>query len=289
MIQRTFSFVRGIGPARQRELWRLGIRTWADFPANGVVLSAALDARIREALPPMRSLVETRRYVELWARLPARERWRLIPALEGQAAYLDIETAPDGRVTVIGVYDSARGVRLYVRGHNLGRFLSDLLPETVVTFNGLSFDVPVLRRTFPGWRPPPIHLDLCPITHQLDERGGLKAIEKRWGLGRPEHLEGVSGVDALGLWTAFALRRDSGALRRLLEYNLYDVVQLRSLAQMACARLAERTGATWRPQVAFLRGDVLLDMTRAVDDVVSRASSIVPDQIHDEERVPLRL
>lgn len=284
MIDGAFSFVRGIGPSRERQLRRMGIRRWDDVPPAGPVLSPGIDARLRQEIARVRALLDERRFGELHDLLPVRDRWRLFPHVQEEAGYLDIETGLDGRVTVVGVYDPQRGPRLFVRGHNLGAFAEEPLPHTLLTFNGGSFDLPILCRTFPGWTPPPVHLDLCVIFRQLGERGGLKAIEERLGLGRPDHLRGVGGADAVDLWDCFSRTGDAEALRTLLEYNLYDVVQLRSLAEIACERLATAFGGAWSVPRRFHRGDVLLDLTRCVEAVVARAHAIVPDAIEDAER-----
>ncbi len=288
MIDGTFAGISGIGPAREKELLLMGIRAWADFPASGEVLSPGLDRRIREAIAQRMDWLETGDWHALAGALPTREHWRLLPHLEAQACYLDIETGWDGRTTVIGCYDPARGPRLYVRGWNLGDFVREPPPELLVTFNGASFDLPVLRRTFPAWRAPPLHVDLRVVTRQLDERGGLKAIEARMGLARPDHLDGVDGGDALVLWERFLRGRDATALAKLAEYNLYDVVQLRSVAQIAAERLAARSGRSWSPAQPFRRGDVLYDMTRCVAELVAQSGRMTPDQLHDEERHVLR-
>lgn len=287
MIDGAFGLVRGIGPARQRELYQKNIRTWDDFPDSGVVLSKTLDARLREALVHARRLVAEHRWLELSALLPVREHWRLLSRLEGEATYLDIETAADGQVTVIGLWSARQGPRLYVRGHNLGRFVEEQL-STVVTFNGGSFDLPVLRRSFPRWRFQGLHIDLRTVTGRLGERGGLKAIEQRMGIARPEHLTGVDGADAIQLWSEFRRTASADALWRLLEYNLYDVIQLRSVAQIACERLARRTGRRWTPEETFRRADAAIDVSRCVEAVVKNASRIDPDAFDDEERVALR-
>jgi uncharacterized protein YprB with RNaseH-like and TPR domain len=288
MIDGTFSFVRGVGPAREKELWRAGIRRWDDFPETGTVLSPKLDDAIRAGISVARGHLAAGRLEALWAMLPAREAWRFIPALEGEACCLDIETTFDGRVTVIGLYDPARGPRVYVRGLDLGDFVREPPARAYFTFNGAGFDFPVLERTFPGWRMQGLHVDLRNVTARLGERGGLKAIEARWGLARPDHLTGLGGADAPLLWGRFAQGRDVAALRRLVDYNLCDVVQLRSVAQLACARLSERVGRPWAAPRPFLRGDVLWDVTRAVDAVVARAPGITPEAFHAEERRVLR-
>ncbi len=289
MIDGTFAFVKGIGPARERQLWAKGIACWDDYPAQGTVLSKAVDDQIRTGIERMRTLVSERRFTEIAGLIPVREHWRFFPHVQDHACYLDIETTQDGQVTVIGVYDPVRGPRVYVRGHNLGDFVREPAPLAMITFNGESFDLPILERTFAEWQPPELHLDLRVVLGQLGERGGLKAIEERLGIGRPQHLRGVDGLGAINLWNEFKFRRSSSALRQLLEYNLYDVIQMRSLAELACARLAQRGGRSWQPEHPFLRGDILLDITRTVDAIVSEARRIEPDTFHDEERHSLRV
>lgn len=284
MIDGAFSFVPGIGPSREKQLRHMGIVSWDLFPDTGTVLSPKLDSRVRDGIAHMRTLLSERRFVEAAQRLPNRELWRVYPHVADDVCFLDIETTFDGRITVVGVWDPQRGPRLWVRGHNLHEFVDAELPTTVVTFNGASFDLPVLQRSFPGWKPPPIHIDLCPVFRRLDERGGLKAIETRLGLARPDHLLGVGGDDAVRLWDGFTATRNRDQLRRLLEYNLYDVVQLRSLAEIACERLSALSGREWSPQQRFHRGEVLFDLTRCVEQVVMNADRIVPDAIEEWER-----
>src|SRR5690606_33334035 len=141
-----------------------------------------------------------RRFADVARALPGRELWRLYPHVADDTCFLDIETDSSGQITVVGIWEPVSGPRVWVRGHNLDEFSNAKLPSTVITFNGASFDLPVLRRSFPLWTPPPIHIDLCPVLRRLGERGGLKAIENRLGLARPDHLQGVGGDDAIRLW-----------------------------------------------------------------------------------------
>lgn len=286
MIDGAFCLVRGIGPARERELFLKNVRTWDDFPQTGLVLSRTLDQALREAIPEARRLWRDRQWRALAERLPVRQHWRLLAELESQATYLDIETNALGQVTVVGLWDEAQGARLYVRGHNLGAFVEERL-SVIVTFNGGAFDLPVLRRSFPRFRFDGLHIDLRTVMGQLGERGGLKAIEQRTGIARPAHLDGVGGADALVLWNDFAARGQVEALRKLLEYNLYDVIQLRALAQVACARLARRTEREWAPS-PFERLPAIERAMATVETIVRDAERIVPDLVDDEERVSLR-
>jgi uncharacterized protein len=164
------------------------------------------------------------------------------------------------------------GPRLLLAGRDLEQF-----PELargwslLVTFNGSAFDVPILRRAFPDWQPPAGQIDLRHVLRRLGHAGGLKAIERRLSslhLARPAHLDGLDGGNAGWLF----LRGRSGdraALRRFAEYNLYDVVNLRTLMAYAHNALLDsllaRTPAlgahTARVAVPG-RGDVLYDVSK---------------------------
>ena len=63
-------------------------------------------------------------------------------------AYLDIETAFAGSISVIGIYRPDRGTIQLVGGGVRDVPLYDALDgiQTVVTFNGTSFDLPIIRR-----------------------------------------------------------------------------------------------------------------------------------------------
>ncbi|HUJ27229.1 MAG TPA: ribonuclease H-like domain-containing protein [Myxococcales bacterium] len=254
MIHCSFRHIGGIGPLRERQLWLAGISDWSRVPASGEVLSPRLDGRLREGVRSSQERFAAGD-VEFFARaLPQTEHWRLLPWVLPDAGFLDIEAAGE-KVTVIGVMD-ARGIAslrdpaaLVERARHW---------KAVVTFNGTAFDLPVLKRVLPGWRPPLAHIDLRHVVQRLREKGGLKEIEPRFGLYRPPHLARLSGLDAVALWQA----RD---LRRLVEYNLYDVFHLLPLAEQGYNRLLERTRM---PAVALPvsdRGAMLYDVSRAVE------------------------
>jgi hypothetical protein len=278
MVESTFQLTRGVGPAAERKLWRAGVISWGDI--DGGALPARTLARGKEA--PLRAGVEAaaaaleRGDVDRLARLlPAGEAWRLLGAFGEGAAYLDIETGDDvfGResISAIGVLDR-HGPRLLLAGRDLASF-----PEVardwslLVTFNGLSFDVPILRRAFPEWTPPAGHVDLRHVLARLGHHGGLKSIEDELThlrLARPAHLRGIDG------WMACTLFRrgregDRRALRLFSEYNLYDVINLRTLAAYAYnALVAEETAqapalaARVQPLDVPARGDVLYDVSK---------------------------
>ncbi|HLM43244.1 MAG TPA: ribonuclease H-like domain-containing protein, partial [Myxococcaceae bacterium] len=148
----------------------------------------------------------------------------------------------------------------------------DALPEAMaerrlwVTFNGSCFDVPVLRQYFgKGFPTPDAHIDLRFVCRRLGMGGGLKEIEDKLGLGRPPHMKGVNGWDAVLLWRAYLRSGDVEALRFLVEYNLYDSFQLRSLMDTAYNKALDDLNMDDVPRVpVFERGEVLYDVSRLI-------------------------
>ncbi len=261
MIRSTFRIAPGVGPYLEAKLWESGVRTWSDFPeAPGLALSPRVDDRLRAAIARASAALAAGDAEALAAMVPRAERWRLYAAFAREAAFLDVET--DGEVlTAVGVLD-ADGPRLFLAGRDLRHFPeASRAWKVLVTFNGLAFDVPVLRRAFPGWRPPRAHVDLHPLWRRLGHRGGLKLLEVETGVGRPPHLAGLRGHDAVRLWRAH-LAGEAGALRLFAEYNLHDAVNLRTLMDLGYNRMIERLRLPARPVLVSERGDHRYDMTK---------------------------
>ncbi len=266
MIRRTFQLVPGIGPWREKDLWARGLETWDGVRTGGAaVLGARLHAELLAGIDRAEDALDRGDLAALVAALPARERWRLWPLVADEALFLDIEADGVGerqRPTVAGLLDPD-GLASFVEGRNL-----EVLPERLagrrvwVTFNGASFDLPVLRHAFAAALPEPVlHLDLRPLCRRTGLGGGLKSTEDRLGIARPPHLRGRSGMDAVLLWRAYHATGDVEALRFLVEYNLYDAFQLRAVADHAFNRAAGRLH--WPDRVEpWDRGVVLYDLSR---------------------------
>jgi len=150
--------------------------------------------------------------------------------LDFMKAYLDIETAFDGRISVIGIHVPGREmVQLtgdQVTDLNLDKALEGV--ETVVTFNGTAFDLPLIRRVV-GYDILDVagHRDLLRECRSRGIRGGLKRIEALFGITRTARV--VNGTLAPGLWHRYETCGDEKACSELLAYNREDCVNLETL------------------------------------------------------------
>ncbi len=237
MLRQTFLHVPGVGYRTEERLWRTGIESWEDVrTAKAMALPRHLRSILEGELASSEDALRRGRYRYFRVRLPSREHWRAWPEFRGKVAFLDIETTglDIGRdaLTVVGLYDGSRR-RSFVRGENLEdlpKALEDR--QLLVTFNGLRFDVPFLRRAFPRVRLDQLHFDLMDPLHRLGYWGGLKRIERRLGIERSDETAGLRGSDAVRLWEAYEAG-DDDALDVLTAYNLEDVVNLEPLAEFA--------------------------------------------------------
>jgi len=160
--------------------------------------------------------------------------WRLFGRFKDKAVYLDIETSGlyqgVDEITVIGLYDGTT-TKTFVQGINLVEFESEMdTYELIITFNGAQFDLPFIRRQFPNIFLPLAHIDLRFFLKKLGYRGGLKAIEKSFGLHRASAINGMDGYEAVLLWKAYQWG-DESALNRLIQYNTADIVHLKPLME----------------------------------------------------------
>lgn len=233
MLDHTFIHIPGIGLKTEQRLWQHGILTWRDYlEAEKPFFSPGRDAFVRRHLEA--SLENRDNIVFFQNRLTSGDHWRLFGAFKDRAVYLDIETS--GRlhgveeITLIGLYDGCE-VRTYINGTNIHEFERAIGSyELVITFNGILFDLPVIRRHFPSISLPQAHVDLRFFMRRLGYRGGLKSIEKQFSLCRALDIDGMTGYDAVNLWEAYQWG-DSGALERLVRYNTADIVNLKPLME----------------------------------------------------------
>jgi len=245
MLTRTFLHLPRVGRQTERRLWREGLRDWEQALAQSRPPAGFSRARwddLRRYLEQSRLHLGRLEHRYFAACLPPAEHWRAFPEFRRRIAYLDIETTgtgPGAQITVIGLYDGRR-MRTYLAGENLADFGEDIRNFGLwVTFNGATFDVPFLRRRFPGLPADALHIDLRYALGRLGLGGGLKAIEQRLGLTRASDLQGLDGEDAVLLWQEYC-RGSEEALDLLLRYNAADVENLEALLTWAYPRLWEQ-------------------------------------------------
>lgn len=230
LLRHTFCHLPGVGASTEQRLWSAGLTTWDQAIAAAGRLTAIARRASVEAVQE-----SARRHTQcdaVWfaAGLRSADSWRLFADFRDRCAYLDVETTgmgPADVVTTIALYDG-RSVRTYIRGQNLPDFVQDVQAyRLLVTYNGKSFDVPVLRREF-GCRLDQAHIDLRHVLAGLGLTGGLKACERRLGIARPG-MEELDGYAAVLLWRRFARYGDERALQTLLAYNAQDTLNLERL------------------------------------------------------------
>jgi uncharacterized protein len=147
--------------------------------------------------------------------------------------YLDIETSFSGAISVIGMYRADQGTIQLVGGgvNDLNLYHALEGAETIVTFNGSGFDLPMIRkRLLADLKNDYAHCDLLYVCRKRGLRGGLKMVEQKLGIIR--ETAGLTGYDAPRLWSRYEMRGDEAALMLLLQYNREDVVNLALLEDL---------------------------------------------------------
>jgi uncharacterized protein YprB with RNaseH-like and TPR domain len=152
-------------------------------------------------------------------------------------AYLDIETTGlsplTSELTVIGLHieDGADNGVIQIVGEEISASrLKEAVKEikTLYTYNGSRFDLPFMREKLgidiPGCCN---HKDLMYACWEQNLYGGLKAVERQLGIERK--FPDIDGWVAVQLWFDFKQNGNQGSLKRLLQYNEEDVLNLRVL------------------------------------------------------------
>ena len=245
MLINSYIHVYGIGAVTERRLWQEGLMDWFVFleKAECGDLPEWVKASFIDEIESSVLHLQDHDHKYFKDRMSHRELWRTFPEFRETTVYLDIETTGldqfDDEITVVGLYDGNE-VTTFIKDKNL-----DALPlalerySTIVSFNGLLFDMPFISTKFPGIKFNQIQLDLRFILTRLGLRGGLKKIEKQMGISRTEETDGLSGFDAVKLWRKYE-QGNYEALDLLIKYNTEDIVNLEKLMTFAYKRMKER-------------------------------------------------
>ena len=239
MIKNSFVFLEKIGSAKERNIWKQGVKDWNDFLKVDIIKGIAknkkeyYNRKIRQAREALCN-DDVNYFI---GKLPSIQIWRLYEYFKEESCFLDIEVDSYGKIIVVGISNYFE-TKQFVKGINLEKmFLDKELKKykLVITFNGNAFDLPKLKRQL-GVEIYGVHIDLKPLCVKLGLKGGLKEIEKRLELKRPRHLYG----NPVSLWRAFHASGDREYLELLLDYNKEDIENLRAVMNYCYKELKER-------------------------------------------------
>ncbi len=242
LLEATFLHTPGIGATTEKRLWAAGITSWERALSEDIaaVVGKSKSAPLLDTVTASRAALQRSDYAYFARALPNIHHWRAVPNFDRKIGFLDIETSMWNQVTVVGLYDGLR-MRTFIRGDNLDELASAMDKYALlVTFNGASFDLPVLTRQC-GIRFDQLHVDLCHLFRRLGYKGGLKQVERDLGITRESDILGMSGSDAVLLWEAYT-RGSAQALQQLVAYNTADVMNMELLLEIAIGKSAALLG-----------------------------------------------
>lgn len=247
MLRNSFILLDGVGAQRERSLWRSGMLTWEDFAAESRIkgISEECKHRMDRDLEVAESRLEQRDSSYFARAISRREHWRCLGEFRRSVAFVDIETTGlslRSPITVLGIFDGKR-MHTLVRGRDLNaQNVRALLGsvELIVTYNGASFDIPIIESQFRGAVPNVPHVDLRYPLRRLGLSGGLKRVERELGLERDRRVEYMTGEDAVYLWRLWERDGKRNALDLLIEYNEADCKNLKTLSEHAYGHLRRR-------------------------------------------------
>lgn len=257
MLRNSFIHIPGIGKTTEKSLWDNGLKDWdaAYNAARSGRLAGRLASILRDYIPESKEALSNKDIAFFDRIVRLGEAWRFYPELGGNCVFLDIETTGLSsffdQITVVGLYDGGQ-YKAFVKGQDLELFIDELRKfSMVVTFNGAQFDLRFIKAHFPDAPIPPVHIDLRFLAKRLGLTGGLKLVEDSLGIRRPKDIQRFSGYDATVLWSRYA-RGDESALELLIKYNMQDVVNLKTILEIASNKLRRRTAPFRKSQSASI-------------------------------------
>jgi uncharacterized protein YprB with RNaseH-like and TPR domain len=245
ILEHTFIHIRGLKTAdKERALWERGIKNHEDLLRSGLLPASAGQA---DWYAQTKRAIAEGDHDYFAERLPRDQHYRVAMAFPKETAFLDIETTGLSRqydqITIVG-WSLGGDFKVMVYGRDdpleLTRDLGQA--KALVTFNGKTFDVPFLNRSFTDLAIPKAHVDLRYLCKKVGLNGGQKSIEREIGLRR---LEGDGdGRMAVALWYAYKGGRNDQsrkkALKDLIIYNFADVNAMKLIFDACLERLARR-------------------------------------------------
>ena len=248
MIKNSFIFLERVGKKLEQNIWKNGIYDWDSFlkirKIKGLSKSRKMyyDRKVIDAKKALYN-IDSSYFNDL---LPQSEIWRIYEFFKEDAVFLDLETTGlnknNNDITVFGLYDGIN-TKIMIDGINLDyNLLKKELKKykLIVTFNGASFDLPFVEKIYPDLIPKIPHFDVKVLANKLGLKGGLKNIEKTLGIKRTNIIEKFHGGDALTLWKMYRATNDDYYLNLLVEYNEYDLINLKIVAEYCFKKMKEK-------------------------------------------------
>jgi hypothetical protein len=247
MIQHTFQILDKVAETKEKNIWQQDIHDWDSFINSNSVKGISDDKKSyfdRQLLKAKKAIhnYDSSYFID---KLQSTETWRLYDSFKEDAIFLDIETegvAKHADITVVGLFDGL-DTKTMIKGVNLDyNILKKELSKykLIMTFNGSSFDIPFIRKRY-DILPASPHIDVMHLCARLNLRGGLKCIEKQFGIQRSKIIERFYGGDVLTLWRMYKATGDKYYLELLVEYNEEDVFNLKKIMNYCNDRLKEQT------------------------------------------------
>jgi len=236
MINRAFLHFRGVGKKNLQKLEVAGLDEWSMVvqQKENIPFSEKFSEKFLNEVEECSQALEREDIYFFSKKLASPDKWRILERYFDKITYLDIET--DGLdynsgITLIVCYHKGKLYK-FLRNENLDEFL-ELLPEVELlsTFNGSSFDLPVIQNFFRIGEMSCPHVDLRWVCYHLGFKGGLKSIEYKIGIQRPVDLKGVDGFEAVILWDNWSRYKDELSKERLIRYCSADVLSLKLLTE----------------------------------------------------------
>ncbi len=231
MLKNTFSHI--FNETTESQLWKSGFIDWDNFETQKPdFLSPSHYSRALKKIYLSRKNLELENlrffYLNLKKELAIRT-YKI-----SKPVFLDIETTGLSfydDITIIGLYDGKETYQ-FVKGRHDFNELNDILKDynSIISFNGIRFDVPFISRKLGIDFSLFTHIDLMYSFKRFGLKGGLKKIEKHFNIDRHE-LSGLRGSDAVRLWRAYE-KGDKNSLDILLQYNEQDIINLKLLADI---------------------------------------------------------
>ena len=241
LLRNTFTIFRGIGPGRERSLWKSGMKSWPDLLADRRCSSSR--KREVEMAEAAYHDADVGFFV---SRLPASERWRLFYDFLHGAAFIDVELDGWSRRSepvLVGIFANG-SFTPFVRGENMSAdaILAKIGASTMlISFNGARHDMHYVNRIIPdiSLRYPVV--DLIAMARKAGLPGGLKSVERQLNVRRNSMVELSASGRAVELWHLWRRKGSRGALNLLKMYNREDTCNLLPVSEAIRDMLYLRT------------------------------------------------